>query len=328
MATLGELGETRLLSWLVGKFSGEGKHVLVGNGNDAAVVRLYGKTSFKVDTLVVAGLPKNLSYYDVGWKAVVACASDLAAVGSRPMYAVVSFSGPRTMQAKHFREAFRGIGDALSDLGATLVGGDLSETGEVCLGIAMLGKAVGRPLLRRRARPGDLIAVSRPFGLEPLGLRVLYGKISVNSKVSRRAVRRFKRPRAEVEYGVTLSRLGFVSSCTDSSDGLTIAIKELIGDKMDAVIDSLPADEALAGLDEKTRTELVLWGGEEYALVYTYGAVFDEKLVAALRKIGRKRIIIGKVREGSGKIYMRKDSGLQTVKIGGWRQFESVPLET
>lgn len=327
MATLERVGETRLINWLVEKFGGQAKDVVVGNGNDAAVVRLYGDTSFKIDTLVVTELPEFLSYYDVGWKAVMACASDLAAVGSRPMFALVSFSGPRSMEARNFREVFRGIRGALGTLGSTLLGGDLSETSEVCLSVVMLGKMVGQPLLRRRARPGDLIAVSRLFGLEPLGLNVVYDKIRVGGRLARKAVQRFKRPRAEVEYGAKLSELGFITSCTDSSDGLLIAVKELIGEKNDAIIKNLPIDGALEGLDEKTKRDLVLYGGEEYILVYTYDEKFDGELVRELKRIKRERIVIGKVVSGRGKIYLEENGALKTLRIGGWRQFQSIPLD-
>lgn len=327
MGTLEELGESRLIEWLIGRFSGKEENVVVGNGNDAAVVKLYGDISFKVDTLVLTSLPKFLTYYDVGWKAVMACASDLAAVGSEPKYALVSFSGPRDMEAKHFRQVFRGIRDALRELNSTLLGGDLSETSELCLGIVMLGKTVGKPLLRRKARPGDLIAVSKLFGLEPLGLRVLYGKITVDNALAKKAIQRFRRPKAEIEYGTTLSKLEFISSCTDSSDGLIIAVKELIGEGMDAVLHTLPLDSSLGCLDEKTKEDLILWGGEEYALVYTYDPSFDGRLVEVLRKIGRKRIVIGEVVEGSGKVYLEENGALRRLKISGWRQFQSVPLD-
>lgn len=327
MATLEELGETRLIDWLIGRFSGQEENVVVANGNDAAIVKLYGNISCKVDTLVVTRLPKFLTYYDVGWKAVMACASDLAAVGSEPKYALVSFSGPRDMEAKHFKQVFRGIGDALRELNSTLLGGDLSETSEICLSVAMLGKTVGKPLLRRKARPGDLIAVSKLFGLEPLGLRVLYGKITVDRALARKAIQRFRRPKAEIKYGITLSKLGFISSCTDSSDGLIIAVKELIGDRMDAVLHKLPLDSSLVSLDERTKKELILWGGEEYALVYAYDPSFDSRLVDALKKIGRKRIVVGEVVEGSGKVYLEENGALRRLKISGWRQFQSVPLD-
>jgi len=326
MATLGEVGETRLIEWLVKNFSGQDVDVVVGNGHDAAVVNLCGNISLKVDTFVLKEVPKPLSYYDVGWKSIMACASDLAAVGSRPRYALVSFSGPRSTKLSYFEEIFKGIGDALSVLDSTLLGGDLSETSELCLSISMLGKMAGSPLLRKKAKPGDIIAVSKTFGLEPLGLRILYKKISVGAKLAKMALEKFRHPHAEVEYGAMLSELGFVSSCSDSSDGLILAIRELIDRNTDAVIDKLPIDQALNSLNAKIAKQLTLYGGEEYALIYTYDPSKDDELVNALKKINRDRIVIGEVRAGRGEIYLQQDERLKRLEIRGWRQFQSRPL--
>ncbi|MEM3655817.1 MAG: thiamine-phosphate kinase [Thermoprotei archaeon] len=279
-----------------------------------------------MDTYVSQELPPHFDYYDLGWKSIMACASDLAAIGSRPKYALVSFSGPRNLETKNFKRVFRGIEDALQTLNAVLLGGDLSETSEVCVSVCMLGEAKGRPLLRNHANPGDIIAVSRYFGLEALGLKILFNQIQTGARLTRKAVTRFKHPYAEISYGEKLSSLGFISSCSDSSDGLIIAIKQLIGNRTDAIIDTLPIDESLRKLNWRLQEELCMYGGEEYALVYTYNPEMDIKLVEALKGINRSRIVIGRVLAGNGHIFLREGKTTRRLRIKGWRQFQSRPL--
>jgi len=123
-----------------------------------------------------------------------------------------------------------------------------------------------------------------------------------------------------------LSSLGFISSCSDSSDGLIIAVKQLINSKANAIIDTLPIERALEKLNRELGSELTMYGGEEYALVYTYSPQMDAELVKALKSIKRKRILIGRVVEGNGDIFLQTGNTLRKLKIDGWRQFQSRPL--
>ncbi|PSN90270.1 hypothetical protein B9P99_04915 [Candidatus Marsarchaeota G1 archaeon OSP_B] len=131
-----------------------------------------------------------------------------------------------------------------------------------------------------------------------------------------------------------LGKLGFIHSCTDSSDSLAISIKNLIGSQLDAVIERLPTHPLLYTLDKKLVENLVLYGGEEYALVFTYDEKDDKRLKRALNKIGRDRIIIGRVKEGSGKILLKGKRRVSSKRaVGGsfkvkasLAQFSSVTL--
>jgi thiamine-monophosphate kinase len=323
MATLEDVGETRLVQWLLKKFPCITNGVVVCNGHDAAVLKLSGKYTFKTDTLVVKRVLSGVTHYDVGWKAAMACASDLAAVGSYPIYATVSFSGPRTMLFKDFKELFTGLGDAFIRLNTRLVGGDLSEAPHTSVSVSLLGGLRGEPLLRGGSRPGDLVAVSKLFGLEPLGLKLLTNQLKTDKKLAEKAVAKFRRPVAEVELGCMLGSLGFIHSCTDSSDGLLISLSQLLGGELDLTISRLPMHPDLESLPEKEVLELVLSGGEEYALVFSYDPAGDEDLVKSLRRIHRRRNIIGKVSKGRGRIFLDQKEKKNELEVKGWRQFQS-----
>ncbi|PSN83502.1 hypothetical protein B9Q01_04495 [Candidatus Marsarchaeota G1 archaeon OSP_D] len=323
MQTLEKIGEEKIVQWLIKNIPSHGSNVLLGNGHDAAVIRLKGKYAFKTDTLVVTKMLNGVSLEDLGWKAVCACASDLATVGAKPLYSTISVCAPRTLLFKELKSLFYGIKQALSHIGAVLVGGDLSENPLISVSVNLLGEISGKYYGRTGSKPGDLIAVSREFGLEPLGLKILLKEIDITSeKLQKRSLHDFLRPLPEVDYGVVLGKLGFIHSCTDSSDSLAISIKNLIGSQLDAVIERLPTHPLLYTLDKKLVENLVLYGGEEYALVFTYDEKDDKRLKRALNKIGRDRIIIGRVKEGSGKILL-KGKKTRVIKARGWRQFQS-----
>jgi thiamine-monophosphate kinase len=323
MITLEDVGETRLVQWLLEKFPCVTNEVVVCNGHDAAVLKLSGKHTFKSDTLVVRQSLPGVGYYDIGWKAAMACASDLAAVGSYPIYATVSFSGPRTMLFEEFKELFTGLGDAFGRLSTQLVGGDLSESANTSVSVSLLGGLEGEAMLRGGSRAGDVVAVSKPFGLEPLGLKLLTNRLSVNERLAEKAVAKFRRPVAEVELGCALGALGYIHSCTDSSDGLLISLNQLLSPELDITINRLPVHPDLKGLSEKDVLELVLSGGEEYALVFSYDPARDKELVKSLRVINRRRIVIGEVSKGHGRIFLVQKEKKSELEVQGWRQFQS-----
>ncbi|MEM3670492.1 MAG: thiamine-phosphate kinase [Thermoprotei archaeon] len=326
MKSLSDVGEEKLLEWLTSVAPGSTRDTVLGNGSDAAVLSLSGRLAFKLDTAVYRLPLSGMSGFDAGWKAGAACLSDVAAVGGKPLYVLGSVSAPRELDSSVFRKIVRGLVASTQRFGATLVGGDLSETKELCVTVAALGLVGGRPLPRHRSRPGDLIAVSRLFGLEPLGLRIALRKIKASNSLSKLALRRFLHPLPEAEYGVMLSETGQVHSCTDSSDGLLASITNILDQDTDAIVDSLPTHPSLRELPLQTSEQLTVAGGEEYSLVYSYPQSAHKHIHEILARIHRRPFVIGKIVEGTGKIWLRKDGRLVEAKVGGWKQFQSKPL--
>lgn len=324
MPTLYEVGEDKLIEWLLRRAPGRGDRTVLANGNDAAVVSFNGRCVLKTDTLVSPLPLAGGSPFDVGWKAAAACVSDVAAVGGRPEYALVSIGAPRNMDASSFRRVVSGVDAACKSFSTLVLGGDLSEMRQLVVTVSILGSAPYKPMPRGCSRPGDVVAVSREFGLEPLGLRVIMDRVHVVGRLRNLCVRRFVRPIPEVSYGLALSSTGVVHSCTDSSDGLLTAMSNLIGNDADIVLDRPPTHPLLKPLGERFTTNLVLNGGEEYALVYAYPREEDSKIVSALSKIRRRRIVVGHVTNGSGAIWATRGNG-KTVRLAvrGWRQFQS-----
>jgi thiamine-monophosphate kinase len=234
-------------------------------GDDAAVVATPAGALLLAADTVVAGVHADLSLTsleDLGWKALVANVSDVAAMGGEAERAVVSVAGPR---GTDLDALYRGLGEAAAAYRCPVVGGDLVSCPTVVVTVAITGSVKGQPVLRSGARAGDFIWVTGPLGGAAAGLRLLRrpgtGSGVATQMVAAR-VADHARPRASVAEG-TAARLGGATAMIDVSDGFAadlghVADASGVGVDLDdvPVADAATEDEALGG-------------GEDYRLVFT-----------------------------------------------------------
>ena len=274
----------------------------VGIGDDAAVVAgPDGALLLVAADLVVSGVHADLSYCsfaDVGWKALAANVSDIAAMGGRPSHALVSVVSP---PGTDLDELYAGLLAAAAEYGCTVVGGDLSGGTELVVAVTMTGAvppppaaagagvgagapavALGGPVLRSGARAGDTIFLTGPLGASAAGLALL--------RVAGRAAsgplaEAHRRPRARVEEGVTAACCG-ATAMIDVSDGLAPDLGHLAeASGIGYSLDEVPVAEGatLAG---------ALGGGEDYELVFT--AADPARVAAGFAGAGlRPPVVVG-----------------------------------
>jgi len=142
-------------------------------GDDTAVVTPPRGWLLLATDAVVAGVHADLSITgldDLGWKAVTANVSDVAAMGGRPGYALVSVAGPGVTDLDLL---YRGIGAAAEAYDCPVVGGDLSTSPALVVTVAVTGSVEGTPVRRSGGRPGDGIWCTGPLGGSAAGLRLL-----------------------------------------------------------------------------------------------------------------------------------------------------------
>jgi thiamine-monophosphate kinase len=232
----------------------------VGIGDDAAVVRLpVGDWLLLAADTVVAGVHADLGLTgldDLGWKAVAANVSDIAAMGGCPAHLLVTVSGPADTDLDLL---YRGIAEAAGWYRCAVVGGDLANGPALVVTVAITGTLPGPPILRSGARPGDGVWVSGPLGLSAAGLRLLKerGKGATGD-----AVDAHRRPRPSVAAGLAARAAG-ASSMIDVSDGLAADLGHLgdasgVGFEIDAL-----------DVGEGATAEEALVGGEDYVLAFT-----------------------------------------------------------
>src|SRR5918912_3715944 len=151
-----------------------------GIGDDAAVIaeRAGYETVITADLLVEeidfrrATTPARA----LGHKALAVSLSDIAAMGARPRWALLSIGVPAAVWRTRFLDDFyEGFFALAARTGTTLVGGDVSRTPErIVLDSVVLGEVEsGRAVLRSGARPRDQIFVTGTLGGAAAGLRLL-----------------------------------------------------------------------------------------------------------------------------------------------------------
>jgi len=237
-------------------------------GDDTAVLGPTTGRLLLTTDVSVAGVHADLELIgvdDLGWRAVAAAVSDVAAMGGRPDAAVVAVTGP---PGTDLDLLYDGIAASAQAHGCPVVGGDLSNAPAVSVAVAVTGHVEGEPgpVLRSGARPGDHLLVTGPLGAAAAGLRLLRargaapGGSGTGSGDERPVELAHRRPRARLDEGETARRAG-VTAMIDVSDGLLadlghVATASAVGFRLDEipVAPGATIDEALGG-------------GEDYELV-------------------------------------------------------------
>jgi thiamine-monophosphate kinase len=214
----------------------------------------------------------------------------------------------------------RGLGQAAREYHCKIIGGDTNQADDLVIDIVGVGLAKPKELVRRDgARPGDIVAVTGPFGKSSAGLRILKSKQKKDLVKYPSLVRAARRPEARLTQGIILAKSHGTSSSIDSSDGLAWSLHQIADASMVGIsLHNIPVAaevESFAKEHRSSALELALYGGEEYELVVTIKPERFNKLkrrVPSLKKIG----IVEKKRFGvSAQI-----GGKQvTVEARGWQ---------
>ena len=247
---------------------------IAGSGlrDDAAVVDVPGggPVVVSVDS-VVAGVHVDLaicSPHDVGWKALMGALSDLAAMGARPVGALVALCVPESAGGGEMTVAvMEGVAEASEASGCPVVGGDVASAGVLVVAVTVMGTLDGgSPVPRSGARAGDVILVTGPTGRSAAGLRVLRSGAEAGGAdtVEAALASAYRRPVALLAEGEAARRAG-ASAMIDVSDGLALDLHRLAdASGVGFMLDRVP----VAG--GATRDE-ALGGGEDYQLVVVIG---------------------------------------------------------
>ncbi|MFI5034840.1 MAG: thiamine-phosphate kinase [Acidimicrobiales bacterium] len=253
-------------------------------GDDAAVLAsIPGETLLSTDA-AVWGVHLDAALFpleDLGFKAVAAAVSDLAAMGGRPRAAVVAVAAP---PGTDLEELHRGVADAAAVTNCPVVGGDLTRAREVMVVVTVLGECPSRgAVLRRGARPGDELLVTGPLGRAAAGLR----RRREGAPLDDPLVVAHRRPWARVDEGVAARSAG-AHAMIDLSDGLGLDLHRLAdASGVGFELDEVPVGEG-ATLDE------AIEGGEDYELLIATGDAARLRMIFIDRRL-RDPITIGRV---------------------------------
>ena len=292
-ATLSDAGEFGLIEALTELFE-QGEQVLVGPGDDAAVLRVKtGHVVVSTDLMVEGRHFRRdwASATDVGHRAAAQNLSDINAMGGRATSLTIGLAAPADLPVQWALDFAKGFAEECALVGASVVGGDLTRADQVVIAVTVLGACTVAPVVRSGAQPGDVVAITGRQGWAAGGLAVL-GRGFRSPRV---LVEAYRRPEPPYDAGPVAADAG-ATAMIDISDGLLADAGHIATDSGVAidvrrgafdVPEPISAVGAALGADP---LQFILGGGDDHALLATF----------AEDKVPDGWIVIGAVTEGSG----------------------------
>jgi thiamine-monophosphate kinase len=352
MTAVADLSERELIGRIEQRLPAPPSWLLVGIGDDAAVVEPERNRAevVSVDCLV-DGVHFDRAFVPpdaIGHRALAVNLSDLAAMGAAPRFAVVSLALPPALPL----DDFDGIANGLTALAAEhrihIVGGNLTRTpGPLTIDITVVGTVKRRQALTRRgARAGDELYVTGSIGSAAAGLQRLRTVASHQSSVTSQSLQSrlttddwrlattYLFPRPRVRTGLLLGRNKAASACMDLSDGLADAVRQVadasgVGATIDAA--ALPIDPAARAWFEASGRDPIdeaVAGGDDYELLVAVRPRLRRRLEAVGRQAGVPLTRIGACTEDRQVAIARTTDGVVTTAplAGGYSHFR--PADT
>jgi thiamine-monophosphate kinase len=329
--TVSELGERAVLARIQAKLGTKGRRsasLVIGIGDDAAVVAPTRNAQMVLTTdaqVEDVHFERRLSApADIGFRALAVNLSDLAAMGAKPRWALLSLAMPGDMPIADVEELVSGIAELGRRTGCDVIGGNLTRSpGPLVVDVTAVGEVGPRRVLRRDGgRPGDELWVSGSIGAAAAGLEMLRRKRGLKlgpadaedardgriadapggsrdveatvgdvGRASRTCIERYLRPEPRVRLGLAISQARAARAAMDLSDGLSDAAHQLAeasacGVEIDA--NALPIDPAARAWWEATGADPVLralTSGDDYELLFAVPRVWGGRLRHARSRV-------------------------------------------
>jgi len=314
--------------------------LVAGIGDDAAVFR----SSAGKETVITADLlAEDIDFrrtttapFLLGHKALAVSLSDIAAMGARPLWSLISIGVPEDVWQTEFVDQFyEGVLELANHYGVQLIGGDTSRTNEsIVIDSVVAGEcAAGTAVFRSGASPGDQIFVTGSLGAAAAGLRLIERGAHLaeqnladedSQKLDHVLIRQL-RPEARVGWGIVLGEERLATAMIDLSDGLSSDLNRLCdASGMGALIDSslLPIDNRvveLCGRRALDPLQLALHGGEDFELLFTVKPDNVARLPRRVDGVEIKRI--GAMTNAIEGIKISEGPRVWDLKPGGWKHF-------
>ncbi len=303
-----EVGELSLIEKLRKKFKKNVPGLILGIGDDAAVIRSTDGLTVITSDMMVQGVHFNLSWttaYQLGFKLVSVNVSDIYAMGALPNFLLINFAAHRDTDIAFFDQFYDGIEEALHVYNLSLIGGDVVSSDHVVLSASVIGSAI-HTVSRKGARIGDKIYVTGQIGdascglalMKKIGMPVVIekdieSKLPLKKDIIAPLIKRHLMPEARnpEQYAP------YATAMIDISDGLFIDLFRLCresGVGANIYKERIPVSQELIAASQYlgVSPDTLITGGEDYELLFTApeNSALDACCIGEIAKSGMKII--------------------------------------
>ena len=296
----------------------EAEYIDVPNGDDAVVLSTdnISKIVISQDS-IVEGVHFDLkfsSFEDIAYKLVNINISDIVSMGGEPLGILITAGFDSSHIDYINKEFIPSLKTKLIEENIKLLGGDITLSQKIFFSATLIGRLLtSESILRYKANIGDVVFITGYTGISALGLWALKN----NVKIDNRVLNIHKRATHRRDLLEIISKID-ITSMTDISDSLYIALKLLIDENKDIVIDTLPIADEFDFLSDMSMIEdFILYGGEDFELVFTAPKSEESNIIDLFKKYKKNIFKIGYVKEGRRRI-IYKD---KILKDKGFRHF-------
>jgi thiamine-monophosphate kinase len=314
-----------------------------GIGDDAAVFKSFTGSDVVVSTdLLVEGIDfrRDTTRPELlGHKALAVSLSDIAAMGARPRWAMLSIGLPDEVWRTGFADSlYAGFFELAARYGVTLIGGDVSRAPQnIVIDSIAIGECLAdREVFRSGAKPSDQIFVTGFLGDAAAGLRLIEhgvrlsigttnGDASKDVRPIDHLLLRQLQPEPRVGWGLLLGEKRLATAMIDLSDGLSSDLNHICAESnVGALIQAstIPIDPLVTELTGRRALDplmLALHGGEDFELLFT---VAPENVASLPKRVdGISVTRIGEIKEASAGVQIAEGSKVWNLEPGGWEHF-------
>ncbi len=334
-----ELGEFGLIDRIQRALPAPGADVIVGIGDDVAVLRATADrvwlATCDVQLEGAHFVRDAITPRDLGRKALAINLSDIAATGGAPRFALVSLGLPHDLAVEFIDALYAGLRAEAETFGVDIVGGNIARSRlGVFIDIFLLGDAPRENiLLRSGARAGDQILVTGTLGDAAAGVALMlersHAALQTTDEYAAIARARRDRPTPRVREGQLIGAAHAATAMLDISDGLASDLGHLcersnVGARV--LAEQLPIAEENRTFARAARGDefaFALYGGEDYELLFTAPPSHAHRLAARItRETGTRVSIIGEILPASaGRQLALPDGRVVTLEARGWDHF-------
>jgi thiamine-monophosphate kinase len=322
------MNERELIAQIFSQFDTASPLLLKGIGDDCAVFTESDNLCWlaSTDLLVenVHFVTKWHGAYALGRKSIAVNFSDIAAMGGKPRFILISLVIPSSLQEDWLQDWHDGVKSMLDEFTCVLIGGDVSKGEQLTINVTVLGTAhPDYVVYRSGASANQDIYITGELGSSAAGLELLKKGYNTSGEFLP-LIQAHLDPLPKVEIGIKLGKDHLVTAMQDVSDGIATDLSHICkASNVSAIIDAnkLPINGLVQRISSEINhspLDLALFGGEDYQLIFTSSRENSSQIQKIAKESSVPITKIGETREGPAQVLLLKDDHTKDISFKGY----------